>query len=1540
MAISAIAGLATAIGAAALPGVLAFFGATGLTAFAGYFAVGAGLSMVSRALAPKPNIGAQMRGITQTTREPASSRKIIYGRMRVGGQVVFISHSGDDNEFLNMAIVFATHEIQAYDEIWFNDNKIWTASGEFQDDWETYVDIDLKFGTSGQAHSDQLEDANTLWTEHHKLSGIAYIAFKLKWNADKFPQGVPNITAVIRGKKVYDPRTSTTAYSQNPALCLRDYMLDQSYGLGEVAANINNQSVIDAANLCDEQVALAGSGAQDRYQCNGVIDTANQIKANIEQLLASMGGRLTYSGGEYFVDGAGLLAVDAGSFVIGTTYRILTVGTTDFETIGASANTVDLEFTATGVGSGTGTAYVAENVSFTEADIISDIQTQTKQSRRGIYNGVKGIFVSEEKNFKVLDYPAQISSTYEAEDGDPIYLDMALPCVTNNRQAQRLAKIALLKSRQQTVITMTTNLKGLRVKVGDTIKVSNDHLNYDNKLFEVIDYSLAITEGALGVNLSCIETAAALYDWNTSDEEDFLSGGELDLYDGRTVANVGTITHTPIGLKGPDGRIITSVDLSWPVLGDAFVEFYIVTVEKDEDGNVFEYQTRENRLRIAELTIGSEYDFTVKAQNLIGVRSSGTTLNVASLAGDVTPPAKPTSLSLTGGVRQITAEWTNPTDDDFKHVEVYIANSDSIPASPHGVINGEEFVYPLAGDETTETQKYFWLKSVDYTGNKSDPTDSENEFAVVAATTDITDDVTDKIDEIISPIDYGVVGDGVNSDHVKLQEAFNSTEVGTNGLVLDGGNKTYVITDDINATGAFLRLRNFKFKLGTSYGAQGRINCDAGSGTTKMTVELDNVVFDGGRGTFKTGNEPWVSEPAVVVNAGSFVIGTEYYITELGDTNWTGIGAGANPTVNTKFTATGEGSGTGKAATTFFNYSTIQPELSAAFKVNADNVDTEVRITNCRFENIHAIAAIRIDSRGTNIIQDCVFKNISFNSVAVFHSKDGGVTQGGRTLISDVYTEDVGLLPDTFNVNGAAMNFSTTTACPQGSFNLVVTFGEYNITNASVKNYGSAGVTADRNKIFNASNITITNDSTSSFSNNPSGAFWLEDCELANVNNLHVDVTARSAKDTLADGFGMDNSLLQLYMTDGTKAFLNNVFLRTSSTTAYFNKLIRGSAQHKMNVNIQNFHVEGICRNLDDAVSFLLLPNSRVEQDIRLSHGYISHGDIKIDNPHHATIDDVYLEGGYDSTINVTDLTLNADEIVNGTTYAIVSLGDTVWTDIGYSGEDDPAVGDTFTANTSSATGTGTVIISTILYEIVSIGTTDFTTMGTPSNTVGLRFKPSGGGTGTGTVSLVYGNVVIFRAANADAGGSQIPDETHDFNITNSYIYGDVTNSTAITGSLNITNNKRIGSIASTSANNGGQTTVAHNGLITGSVQITSDGADGTAKVEIANNPLIQNLVLVDTTNTAVITGNVTNRRIEVGDVQNFQVVGNTAKTDRGEACILIKPTTSSVVLAGIVTGNNCLIKTGTTDAGYVSVGSGVTNVMEGLNNKLTVNWS
>lgn len=54
--------------------------------------------------------------------------------------------------------------------------------------------------------------------------------------------------------------------------------------------------------------------------------------------------------------------VNAGSFVVGDTYRIASIGTTDFTLIGATTNLVGLHFIATGVGSGTGTAEYSRTV--------------------------------------------------------------------------------------------------------------------------------------------------------------------------------------------------------------------------------------------------------------------------------------------------------------------------------------------------------------------------------------------------------------------------------------------------------------------------------------------------------------------------------------------------------------------------------------------------------------------------------------------------------------------------------------------------------------------------------------------------------------------------------------------------------------------------------------------------------------------------------------------------------------------------------------------------------------------------------------------------------------------------------------------------------------------------------------------------------------------------------------------------------------------------------------------------------------------------
>ena len=125
------------------------------------------------------------------------------------------------------------------------------------------------------------------WTAQHRLRGVAYLYARLDFDRDAFPNGIPTITALVSGKKVFDPRTSTTAFSANAALCIRDYLTDTRYGLGAASSEINNTSFTTAANLCDENVTLSGGGTEKRYEFHGTIESSSQPKQTIQQTLTS-----------------------------------------------------------------------------------------------------------------------------------------------------------------------------------------------------------------------------------------------------------------------------------------------------------------------------------------------------------------------------------------------------------------------------------------------------------------------------------------------------------------------------------------------------------------------------------------------------------------------------------------------------------------------------------------------------------------------------------------------------------------------------------------------------------------------------------------------------------------------------------------------------------------------------------------------------------------------------------------------------------------------------------------------------------------------------------------------------------------------------------------------------------------------------------------------------------------------------------------------------------------------------------------------------
>jgi hypothetical protein len=512
MASAIIAGLITAAGALATEAIVA-------AAFLKTWAVFTVLAAVSQALAPKPSFGETISGTTVMSREATPSRKVVYGRTRVGGSIAYLDGTGTDNEFLHIVLLVSARKIDAYEAMYFNEEKVW-ENGSFIGTWGSYVTLSTHDGTQTTADS-SLESASTDWTSTSVLNGIAYAYVRLKQSNEKFPRGLPNISFVVRGKPVYDPqKDSTSAYydnslgvdthrlndettwewSQNPALIEADYIADAKYGLGESYASINAASLDLAQTVCDELVTLTNNTTQTKYSLDGVVDTANTRRDNIEAMLSATNGRIVPSGGEYFISAAD---------------------------------------------------YVAPTVTIDESMLVGAVSTQTKNSMSNLFNAVKGVYLSSEENYVATDYPPVISSSYAVEDGEPLYLELGLAYTTNNVRAQQLAKMSLSESRQQISVTLPMNMSGLLLKAGDTFYLNNERFGWNQKVFQVLNYDFEVSNsGELVVSLNCIETESSIYDWSVSDQSAYVPAPSIDL-----PTPTGTIQYSDLA---HDAIILTS----------------------------------------------------------------------------------------------------------------------------------------------------------------------------------------------------------------------------------------------------------------------------------------------------------------------------------------------------------------------------------------------------------------------------------------------------------------------------------------------------------------------------------------------------------------------------------------------------------------------------------------------------------------------------------------------------------------------------------------------------------------------------------------------------------------------------------------------------------------------------------------------------------------------------------------------------------------------------------------------------------------------
>jgi hypothetical protein len=358
------------------------------------------------------------------------------------------------------------------------------------------------------------------WDSNCRLRGLTYCVVTLDLEETRFQGGPPNLTFDVSGKLIYDTRTATTAWSQNPALIIRDFLVSQ-WGYQCASTDIDETLCNAAANACDALITLNVGGVttanQPKYTCNGAFSTADSREAILEDLCESMAGFATY----------------------GATWGIV---------------------------AGVWTASV---MTLTDDDLDGQIEVvQAGAGMDGIFNGVRGQYITVDKSTP-SDFDSYQNSTFVTADGQALWSDLTLPFTNNKYRARNLARIFVERARQGLVIRYPAKLRAWPLQIGDRVTVNSTEYRFSSKTFRVTDWQFG---ASTAVQLTLQEDVASVYDLADAATADPAPNTALpNPWVVAAVTNVTVTSSTSTVLKSDTNAIIPRVLVSWSALTDAYI---------------------------------------------------------------------------------------------------------------------------------------------------------------------------------------------------------------------------------------------------------------------------------------------------------------------------------------------------------------------------------------------------------------------------------------------------------------------------------------------------------------------------------------------------------------------------------------------------------------------------------------------------------------------------------------------------------------------------------------------------------------------------------------------------------------------------------------------------------------------------------------------------------------------------------------------------------------------------------------------------------
>lgn len=358
-------------------------------------------------------------------------------------------------------------------------------------------------------------------TSTDRFAGIALAVMDVIYDPDVFPQGRPTLTAVMRGAKCLDPRTSTTAWTENPALHAYHYATWEG-GWKLTGADLRVADINAAADACDVSTTFTlrksdgstSTATLPRFRSGMTILSDADHGQAMGELVAAMAGAHGWAGGVWRLR-AGVMA--------------------------SAVATITEDWLVQGSGA--------------SGPVVQAVQTVPREQR---FNRVTGKCVDPSQRYQMLPFPAVQDAVLVAAKGQRP-LEVELQAVNHIAHAQHLASIIIRQAQAGLRLQLTLGEPAADLELFDVVAVTLPRYGYSAKTFEVTGWQWD-QRGPYKVDLQEITAAmftpeAELTGRDPAPDSDFRAPWDVEQITGVAVAS-GSAAQT-------DGSIITRTEVTW-----------------------------------------------------------------------------------------------------------------------------------------------------------------------------------------------------------------------------------------------------------------------------------------------------------------------------------------------------------------------------------------------------------------------------------------------------------------------------------------------------------------------------------------------------------------------------------------------------------------------------------------------------------------------------------------------------------------------------------------------------------------------------------------------------------------------------------------------------------------------------------------------------------------------------------------------------------------------------------------------------------------